>query len=341
MDGVVTRLSAAGGQYQIPPRRAEFGTAGGLKRKGVLYEKVFGYSSGSGTVEPRNGAAFRVVCSQLFTIVRSLVMKKSICCLAAGLVFIGALYCQETPFEGKWSAKSPMPVFFDTLEYTFRGNTWTLTKLKNGRAAEISDGTFTYTRDRLIMQQQRYKTTGDWKELQMSTGASYKLSGNMLSLDGIEFTRIGGRGNSQTNATSDAGSIGGLYYSIALPKGWAETSSHKYLPILEKAMGMDTAQGDFTNKAFVDRNNENNFLLISEIPVPSGLTMAQITNGIPVKRTIIKGREFYIQEEPFTASSTMKVAYIIYKNIMHSFWFILENPSLNVADQVFSSIQLK
>jgi hypothetical protein len=151
--------------------------------------------------------------------------KECVCCLVIGLVLTGFLYSQETPFEGKWSAKLPGALFFDTVEYTFRGNIWTLSKFKNGRVAEVSEGTFTYTQDYLIMQERRYKTTGEWQEMKRLTEDvyTYTLSRNTLSIDGFELTRIAGSGNSRV----DSGRTGGLYYSIALPKGWAGTKSHK------------------------------------------------------------------------------------------------------------------
>jgi hypothetical protein len=56
---------------------------------------------------------------------------------------------------------------------------------------------------------------------------------------------------------------------------------------------------------------------------------------------MINGKEFYIMTAPFDALTTVKAAYIVYKDTLHCFFFIVENSRLNVADQVFTSIQLK
>lgn len=251
----------------------------------------------------------------------------------------GMVFGQSGPFEGTWSGRSPMPLFFDTLEYTFNGNTWVLRKYNRGAVTETSEGTFTYTQDRLLLLQTRYRTTGDWKDWQLETGGTYRLEGNKLYLDGIELTRTGG--NPQAVPDLQNTKTGGLYYSITLPQNWSITSSHRYLPQIREALGINTAQGDYTEQAYTDTGNNNNFLYVSEVPVPRGVTTAQLMGETPITRTTYNGREFYVVSETFNRSSTMKTAYIVYRDILHCFFFILENANLSVADQVFATIQFR
>jgi hypothetical protein len=267
-------------------------------------------------------------------------MKRKVFLLAAIVLFVtGIIYGQTSPFEGTWSGRPPVAFFFDTLEYTFSGNNWILKKYNRGTVTETSEGTFTYTQDRLIMLQTRYRTTGNWQNMQSQTGGNYSLAGNKLTLDGIDFTKTSG--NPPSSSTSQNTNTGSLYYSITLPLNWSITNTHRYLPQIREALGFNTAQGDYTESAYMDTRNDNNFLFISEVPVPRGTTTAQLMSGSPATRVTYNGREFYVMSETFNRSSTMKTAYIVYRDVLHGFFFILENTSLSIADQVFATIQFR
>jgi len=265
--------------------------------------------------------------------------KKLSICVFLVLIITGTLFGQTSQFEGTWVGRSPITFFFDTLEYSFNGNNWVLRKIKNGSVTEMSEGTFTFTNDRIIMLQTRYKTTGDWINSQIQTGGSYRIAGNSLFLDEIEFTRTGN--NPPSSSSQQNTNTGGLYYSITLPQNWSITTNHRYYSQMREALGINTAQGDYTDKAYTDSGNDNNFFFISEVPVPRGSTTAQLIGGTPATRVTYNGREFYVMSETFNRSSTMKVAYIVYRDVFHGFFFILENENLNIADQVFATIQFE
>jgi hypothetical protein len=265
--------------------------------------------------------------------------KKLFAFVFMALIIAGTLFGQTSPFEGTWTGRSPITILFDTLEYSFNGNNWALRKFKNGNVAEMSEGTFTFTQDRIIMLQTRYKTTGDWINSQIQTGGSYRISGNSFFLDEIEFTR--------TNRTSTPASpqqntdAGGLYYSITLPQNWSITTNHRYLPQIKEALGLNSARSDYTETAYTDSRNDNNFLFISELAVPRGSTTAQLMSGSSATRVTYNGRDFFVTTETFNRSSTLKIAYIVYRDILHGFFFILENGNINIADQAFASIQFR
>ena len=252
---------------------------------------------------------------------------------------LNCVFGQVSLFEGTWSGKSPIALFFDTLEYIFSGNTWVLKKYNKGVVTETSEGTFTYTQDRIIMLQTRYKTTGDWRESQLQTGGNYRLDGNKLFLDGIEFTRTSQNPSSTSNRQTT--NAGGLYYSITIPQNWTVTKNHRYLPQIREALGLNSAQSDYTEAAYIDSKNNNNFLFISEVAVPHGLTTAQLMRDSPATKVTYNGREFYVISEAFNRASTMKVAYIIFRDVLHGFFFVLENTDLSIAEQVFASIQFR
>jgi len=265
--------------------------------------------------------------------------KKILMFFVLSVLFAISAYAQTNPFEGTWTGKPSMTIFFDTIEYSFKGNTWTLKKFKNGSVTETSEGTFSYTSEKIIMQQTRYKTTGDWKAMEMSTGGNYRIDGNKFFLDGVEFTKTSS--GPQAKTTPQTNQIGGLYFTLTLPQGWQEVKEHKYLETLKEILGVNEAKGDYTLKSFTEIKNDNNFLLISEIPVPKGYTLEQITTGLPGGKSVINGKEYYIMTETFNSSSKAKVAYIIYKNVLHTFFFILNNSNISISDEVLKTISYK
>ncbi|MDR1389899.1 MAG: hypothetical protein LBJ31_07970 [Treponema sp.] len=266
-------------------------------------------------------------------------MKKKLLVSVLFVVLAGFAYSQTSPFEGTWTGKITPALFFDAMEYTFKGNTWVLQKFKSGKVAEISEGTFTYSKDRIIMLTTRYKSTGEWKDGGgMTTGGEYVINGNTLTIAGMQLTRKTGSQENTSSSTPDR--IGGLYYSMTLPKGWVQTIDNKYLGSLVRAMGIDDAQGDVGYQVYEDSKDDDNFLLIVEMAVPFGYTTERLMadSGSSAQKKVYNGKEYLVLAEPVNSLSTNKAAYIVYKDVFCTFVFILKNNNLYLADQSLNTV---
>jgi hypothetical protein len=266
-------------------------------------------------------------------------MKRIIFSTIFIIVLASATYGQSSPLEGTWSGKIMPALFFDTIEYTFSGRTWRCQKFKNGNVTEIQEGTFTFSKDRIIMIISRYKSNGDWKEFGQTTGGDYVINGNTMTFGGMVFTRKNEKTGNTTPSRPD--SAVSLYYSMTLPKDWIETTNNKNLTPLLDASGIDSSEGDANYQAYEDPKDNDNLLFIAEIAVPPGYTTRQLMANSPAQRQIYNRNEFYVMTEKFNSLSTIKSAYIVYKDAFYIFFFLLKNNSLYLADQSLETITFK
>jgi len=141
--------------------------------------------------------------------------------------------------------------------------------------------------------------------------------------------------------TININSFSGQFYSIVLPDGWEETNDHEYLNSFDESLGFDTEDEGFSRKGFKDSNNEENFIYISEIIIPYNTSTEEIVgmfNNL-AEKTFIGSNEYFIMEEPFFNNySTVRSAFIIKNNVWFTFFFILSNSNLDIADRAFESI---
>ncbi|MCL2721637.1 MAG: hypothetical protein FWD47_09910 [Treponema sp.] len=134
----------------------------------------------------------------------------------------------------------------------------------------------------------------------------------------------------------------GQFFSITLPNGWVETNNHEYLNSFDYLLGFDHDIEGFSRYGFMDINNDENFLYVSELKIQGNISTEEMMKMIdsPAKKTNIGNNEFYIIDEPFFYDfSTVRSAFIIKNKVWFTFIFLLSNSNLDVADRAFEAIE--